>query len=214
MADNSRPSRQIASTTSLQELLEQLRVGNDKARVLLIERLQGRLRQRIHRMLTGSFKRKPALAETGEVLQDVRICLYRALAEVKPEDVDGLIGLAVVQARRVLLDLCRKVDRDPLLPVSQLANSSGSSPLEQVAAQTPGVSTREVYKILLEELVPRLNDIQTPVFERRLYFGLSFPEIGELLGIGEEVAKKRWQSAKLQLRRWLRERGVESTDFM
>jgi RNA polymerase sigma factor (sigma-70 family) len=207
MADSIEQLKEIANTTSLECLLDRLRAGDPTARDLLIQRTAGRIQRHIHFMLGGSFDRVVRAGRTDDVFQEVSIRLQRALADLCPENVNQLMGLVAELVRRELIDQCRNIDCDRLRQALQPANSSDSCPDNDAVESISGIGTLEQWTIL-HELVPHLDDRVREVFKQRYYNGLSFPEIGCVVEIGEEAARKRFDLALVQLRRFLRQRGV------
>src|SRR5262245_31807408 len=93
-------------TTQLHGWLDRMRAGDLAARDELLRSLCGRLEQLAHKML----RRFPGVArweQTGDVLQNALVRLFRALGQVRPASMRDFFGLASEQMRRELLDLAR-----------------------------------------------------------------------------------------------------------
>ena len=94
------------TTGELQALLD--RAGTDDRAVWdeLIDRASGR----IMRLTRKMFRSYPGLAsweQTDDVFQNAVLRLHRSLADARPSTVREFFGLAAVQIRRALIDLCR-----------------------------------------------------------------------------------------------------------
>src|SRR5262245_32883266 len=94
-------------TTQLAAWLARARAGDAAAADELLRAFAPRLEELARRLL----RRFPAVArweQTGDVLQNARLRLLRALPQSPPASVAGFLGLAAEQLRRELLDLARR----------------------------------------------------------------------------------------------------------
>ena len=97
------PEDQVAQT---QFLLDQAAKGDEQAYDDLIARASDRLLKLTRKML----RRYPNLRrweQTDDVFQNAAIRLHRSLKKVKPDSARNFFGLATVEIRRTLIDLCR-----------------------------------------------------------------------------------------------------------
>lgn len=182
--------------------LGKLAAGDLSARDELIAIASERLRGIAHRMLR-TFPTVRRWDETDDIVQNASLRLYRALADVVPQDVRGFVGLAAVQVRRELLDLARKhagpesqaahhetsVRRVDGREVSKVESAADlADPLERLATWTR-----------LHEAAGSLPDEERELFHMVWYLGLKQDEIATLLGISVRTVKRRWESAKALL---------------
>ena len=97
------PEDQLAQT---QFLLDQAARGDEQAYDDLLNRASDRLLKLTRKML----RRYPNLRrweQTDDVFQNAAIRLHRSLKKVKPDSARSFYGLATVEIRRTLIDLCR-----------------------------------------------------------------------------------------------------------
>lgn len=176
--------------------------GDLGARDDLIGIASERMRGIAHRMLR-TFPTVRRWDETDDIVQNASLRLYRALADVVPQDVRGLVGLAAVQVRRELLDLARKhagpesqaahhetvVQRTDGREVSKVESAADSAdPLDRLTTWTR-----------LHEAAGSLPEAERELFHMVWYLGLKQDEIASLLGISVRTVKRRWESAKTLL---------------
>lgn len=90
-------------------------------------------------------------------------------------------------------------------------DESGAERLDQVADQTPGsdrlVDSRQIREVV-DAAVAELPEEQRDVFVMRQYGGLSFRDIAEATGIGENTVKSRMRYALGALRKALQTAGI------
>jgi RNA polymerase sigma factor (sigma-70 family) len=179
--------------------LGKLASGDLSARDELIAIASERLRGIAHRMLR-TFPAVRRWDETDDIVQNASMRLYRALADVVPQDARGFVGLAAVQVRRELLDLARKhagpesqaahhetaVKRVDGREVSNIESAADlSDPLDRLTTWTR-----------LHEAAGSLPAEERELFHMVWYLGLKQDEIAPLLGISVRTVKRRWESAK------------------
>ena len=95
--------RQSSSVTAdLQHCLDRLRVGDDSVRGRLLEYANDRLARLTRKMLRDNPRVK-RWEQTEDVFQNAAMRLYRALADVQPQNVRDFFRLAAVQIRKLFL---------------------------------------------------------------------------------------------------------------
>src|SRR5262245_47319171 len=99
-------SESVLSSTNLAALLERMRAGDESARDELLRATCGQL-ERLARNMLHQYPRVRRWEETGDVLQNALLRLFRALKTVRPDSSRAFFGLAPEQIRRELLDLAR-----------------------------------------------------------------------------------------------------------
>lgn len=190
-----------SQTLRIQGWIDRLQQGDESARDELLNSACERLTRLTRKMLKG-YPRVKRWEETGDVMQNAAMRLYRSLGEVKPATAADFFRLAALNIRRELLDLAKhyygpqghgakhatlgpKPDSDstPRLGADQ-ADSVGDDP-GRLAAWA------EFHRQI--ELLP---DEEREVFDLLWYQGLSQAEAGRLLQVSERTIKRRWQSAR------------------
>ncbi|MFM9197612.1 MAG: RNA polymerase sigma factor, partial [Planctomycetia bacterium] len=151
----------------LEACIARLAAGDQTARDDLIgfacERMQGMARRMLKR-----FPNVRRWDETGDVVQNATIRLYRSLGSIAPRDARGFLGLAAVHIRRELLDLARKHGG----PESFAANCETNyrhdegfqqARVDEVADQTDGTDQLARWS-LLHESAERLPEDERELF--------------------------------------------------
>ena len=90
----------------IQGCLDRLQAGDESARQELLRSACGRL-ERLTRKMLGSWRRVHRWEETGDVMQNSLVRLYRSLYEAKPARVVDFFRLAALHIRRELHDLAK-----------------------------------------------------------------------------------------------------------
>lgn len=187
----------VESDTTIQSWLNRMVAGEVDARDLLIEHATGRLRVVTRTML----RRSPLVRrweETDDVVQRAVLRLYQCLAEVRPSTVRELFGLARLQIRRELVDLARHYYGPQGHGRHHDANGSPDWP-NRVSRHEAIDDTHEPSSLAewteFHEQVGLLPDAERETFELRWYQGLTFEEIGTIIGATDRTAKRHWRSA-------------------
>src|SRR5438034_9462785 len=94
----------VLQPTNLRAWLERIRAGDESARDELLRASCGHL-ERLARKMLQQYPRVRRWEETGDVLQNALLRLFRALKTVRPDSARAFFGLAAEQIRRELLDL-------------------------------------------------------------------------------------------------------------
>jgi RNA polymerase sigma-70 factor (ECF subfamily) len=194
----------VSPTVQIQCLLDRLQEGDDTAREALINCACARL-ERLTRKMLRSWERVHRWEQTGDVMQNATMRLYRSLAEARPARPVDFFRLAALHIRRELCDLAkhyygpqgvganhataawkRAGEGDSLEPAYE-AVDGGEDPAN-LAAWTE-----------FHDQVGRLPDDERAVFDLLWYQELSQGEAAMLLSISERTLKRRWASARLRL---------------
>jgi RNA polymerase sigma factor (sigma-70 family) len=204
--EGSEPPPVVDTTGTVAHLLARLREGDSQARGALIEHSCERLRRLASRML----RRYPALLrweQTGDVLNEALMRLWRALEQVRPESARHFYRLAALQTRRALIDLARH-HLGPRGPAAlHYDDPAGRAPDEPGGAldrAAPGESpeTLEEWSRFHRQVEALPEDLRE-VVDMLWYQGLGQKEVAELLGVSERTLKRRWQEARVRLSRLL-----------
>lgn len=191
------------TTKLLQGCVERFAGGDAAARDDLITFACGRMEQIAQRMLRR-FPQVRRWDETGDVVQNAAIRLYRSLGSVTPRDAQGFLGLAAVHVRRELLDLARKYAG----PESHAANRETNCQLvdgvyrAKVEHVPDDAEAREQLGrwTALHEAAGRLPAEEKELFDLVWYMGLEQQEAAEMLGCSVRTIKRRWDSVKQLMR--------------
>ena len=198
-AHNSGPMT-TGTTVRLEACIERLAKGDTTARDDLIafacERMQGMASRMLRR-----FPKVRRWDETGDVVQNAAIRLYRTLGNLTPRDARGFLGLTAVHIRRELLDLARKHagpesyaanhdtnfqrhDGERWARVDEAADDQAES-LDQLARWAR-----------LHESAERLPEEEKELFHAVWYLGARQEEAARMLDCSVRTVKRRWESVK------------------
>ena len=181
-----------ATTTALQNLLNDSNLANDEVYDELLARACERLRVLARRKLRG-FPALRRWVETDDVLQQAMVKLHRSLQQVRPLKVGEFFGLAGLQMRRELHDL----HRQHFGPHGVAANhhtDSGSGLLNAADdAEMPVGWDR------FHDLVEALPEDERSVVDCLFVSELTQEETAQILGVSLRTVKRRWQSARIRL---------------
>jgi RNA polymerase sigma-70 factor (ECF subfamily) len=197
-------------TAVLQTWLDQLRHGDgatsSEARNQLLRHAGDRL-ETLARQMLRRYPRLRRWEQTGDVLQNAVLRLYRSLAAIKPESPRQFYGLAAAQLRRELIDL----GRHHFGPEGAAGKHLSDDHSEMVAnaAEADGEPSTLADWTEFHEMAHRLPEAEREVFDLLWYEGVSQKEAADLLNVTERTIKARWRSTKLILRRLLRDEAPE-----
>jgi RNA polymerase sigma-70 factor (ECF subfamily) len=193
-----------SQTRLIQGWIDRLRAGDETARKHLLNCAVDRLTRLARKMLKG-FPRVRRWEETGDVLQNASVRLYRSLEQVQPATVADFFRLAALNIRRELHDLARHyygpqgqgAKHATLGKGPQESGHGAPSPLDK-----PGASDDPDEIIDWTEFHQRaekLPDDEREVFDLLWYQGLSQAEAAQILNVSARTIKRRWQSARLHI---------------
>jgi RNA polymerase sigma-70 factor (ECF subfamily) len=185
-----------AGETGTGELLQRWHAGDQRALEALLERHLPWLEQNVRRRL-GPFLH--ARMQTGDVLQDValRVLQYRPRFVLSDEQEFRALLLRMVenelrdQRDRVRAQR-REVLRERVVPSDTVLNLD--PPIRPVTTPTQAAERRERHAWLQLSL-ELLDDDDRRVLQLREWQGMSFGEVGEMLGIPENTARMRFERA-------------------
>ncbi len=146
--------------------------------------------------------------DTGDVMQNAFLRLFKALEATKPESVLHFYNLALMQIRRELIDLGRRY-RGPKSQVAKhYAAGAGTTddPREVIVVYC---DRRESDSLELWTNF-HLHVLSIPEKEREVvnllwYQGLIQEDAAKVLGVSPRTVKRRWLSARLRLEEKLRD---------
>ena len=184
------------NTTQLQRCLDLLRAGDEHARDALIQHACERLMRLTRKMFRG-YPRLRRWEQTDDVLQVALMRLHRSLAEVKPESVPQLLGLAATQIRRSLIDLTRHHLGPEGYAAHHESDKSGSK-VGNAAEQAAEPQSLEQWS-QFHQRVDALPGKEREVFDLLWYQGLSQTEAADAIGVDLRTVKRRWRSARIMV---------------
>lgn len=187
----------------LQTCLDRWHQGDEAARQDLLAGACEPLRRLTHVMLKD-YGRLKRWEETGDVLQNALVRLYRALQTVTPPTLRDFYRLATLQVRRELLDLARHYF-GPKGAGGRHQSNAGDPNLS--ALSTPGYDRAELSQEPTQLLawtefhrkVEGLPEEEREVFDLVWYQGLTPGAAAEILDVCPRTVKRRWQAACLRL---------------
>ena len=190
-----------SKTAQIQLWIDRLQAKDDNARKELLNCACERLEQLTRKMLRR-FPRVRRWEETGDVLQNASMRLYRTLEQITPKDVREFFRLASLNIRRELLDLvkhyCGPQGQDARHATWHQGDDSGTRP---EAAQPDGEDdpVRLAAWAEFHKQIEALPEEDREVFDLIWYQGLPQAEVAGLLNMSERTVKRRWQAARLRL---------------
>ena len=174
-------------------LLRRVARQDQAALAELIRRHQGRLYQVAYRLLKDPL-------EAEDALQEVFLKAYEHAHRFEPQ--------ATVSAwlHRITANHCLNLLRRRH-PQESLDQEGAPSPADPGASPLQNLEEQELSR-RLEQLLDNLPENQRRALVLKRFAGLSYQEIGEMLGVPEKTVKSRLFDARRRLRRILEKRGV------
>jgi RNA polymerase sigma factor (sigma-70 family) len=191
------------ATIEIQQCLDRCRAGDATARNDLLKCAYARL-ERLTRRMLGDWQRVHRWEQTGDVLQNASMRLYRALADTQPLSPADFFRLAARNIRRELLDLAKHYygpcgEGANHATVHGQAESDAGGPMAAEMAVTDENPANLAAWAEFHTQVDRLPEEDREVFDLLWYQELSQAEVATLLNISERTVKRRWAAARLRL---------------
>ena len=189
---------------SLLDLLEGAREGSDDD----LEALLRRLRPRVERYLVDRLQSHPsthALAE--ELTQETLIRVARGIGDCRASTEGELYSWVRTTARRIAIDRYRRRERELEQRVWEDARIDGRLLLETVVDENidpespEDLEADDVLGRILWEAQGELTEGTQQVLRRRLLYGETWRQVGEVVGTTAAGAKRRFQRAQDRLRK-------------
>ena len=189
-------------TAQTQALLDLAAKGDEQAYDDLIARASDRLLR-----LTGKMLRRyPNLRrweQTDDVFQNAAMRLHRSLRKVKPDSTRNFFGLATVEIRRTLIDLCRHHFGPEGEAGKYQSDIKGNSSDEDrgILQNEPDRHDPDSLETWSQfhEAVEKLPNDEREVTHLVWYGGMKQAEVASVLGVSVATIKRRWYRARLQL---------------
>lgn len=194
-------------------LLNRSRQGEERALDLLL----GRIRPEVVRYLRHRLQSHPATdALAEELAQEVLIRVARSIDECRATNRASLRSWTRTIARRVAIDWHRRRKMELGRRVWEASNGVENRAVARaLSASMPGVGDAgddesiQVLGRLLYEAQEVLSEDTRQVIRRRLLYGDTWEQVGEMIGTSAGGAKRRWQRAVTRMRSELIERAEE-----
>lgn len=197
-----RPSTR-GTTVRLEACIERLQSGDLLARDDLVTLACGRMESIARRMLRR-FPKVRRWDETGDVVQNATIRLYRSLGNIAPRDARGFLGLAAVHIRRELLDLARRHAGPESFAANHETNyrrqdGQDRDRVNEAADRTDSADQLARWS-LLHQSAERLPEEERELFHLVWYMGVKQDEAARMLYCSVRTVKRRWDNVKRLLR--------------
>ena len=190
----------MVAEVSDEELMGQIRNGDEEAFRILIERHQDRVYGTVARMVGGSGP------EVEEIAQDVFLRVWKAAATYRAEAKFTTWLMTVVRnlVFTRMAQRARRKDIDGSDPVDEETGESIMTRAPDPAGRTPGeaLSFRELERAV-EEACAELPENQRLVVHLRQYEGMEFEEIGKITGMSLAAVKSLMFRARETLKKKL-----------
>ena len=178
-------------TAEMHDLLSR----NDRdARDELLRRVSDNI-DRLARKMLHTFPSVRRWEGTGDVAQNAKLRLLRALNHVTPADTKQFFALASEQIRRELLDLARHYYG----PHGHGANHATRDGNESEPANTAAEATGMTDWCEFHEQIANLSADDREMFDLLYYQGLSQEDAARLLEVNIRTVQRRWQQARINL---------------
>jgi RNA polymerase sigma-70 factor (ECF subfamily) len=189
----------------IQGWLDRLQAGDESARQELIQCACGRL-ERLTRKMLHSWQRVHRWEQTGDVMQNSLLRLYRSLSEAKPARVVDFFRLAALHIRRELHDLAKHYYGPRGIGTNHATFAwkvpSDDEAGDSISPEPPGTDDDPAILAAWAEFhvqVERLPEEEREVFDLLWYQGLTQEESAGLLSVSQRTVKRRWAAARLRL---------------
>lgn len=190
------------TTVRLEACIARLGAGDKTACDDLIafacERMQGMARRMLKR-----FPNVRRWDETGDIVQNAAIRLYRTLGNITPRDARGFLGLAAVHIRRELLDLARKHAGPESYAANHDTNYQRHDGQEWARVDEAADRAESLDQLArwsrLHESADRLPEDEKELFHLVWYLGANQEEAARMLDCSVRTVKRRWESVKRSL---------------
>jgi RNA polymerase sigma factor (sigma-70 family) len=191
------------TTVQIQGCIDRLRGGDGAAREELIGLACERM-ERLTRKMLRDYPRVHRWEQTGDVLQNASMRLFRSLEKVSPETVADFFRLASLNIRRELLDMVKHYYGPRGVGANHATspghdNSDTAPPGHLEKADVSGEPGRLALWGEFHEQVEKLPDDEREVVDLLWYQGLTQEEAAGILKVSDRTVKRRWQAARLKL---------------
>jgi RNA polymerase sigma factor (sigma-70 family) len=159
--------------------------------------LVGHSQRCVEQLFRHSFPDLAGRHDAGSVESLLCIRLLEAIdAHPLGRDLGYLLNLAAASVRWILLDLARRFRRQQRrqLPLEGV-RGSGPDPLEPAAGSSADPARAAGAGELREQLDRRLDEQERAIVEQRFYLGLTWEQIGAVVGLPEHQVRRKARQA-------------------
>jgi RNA polymerase sigma-70 factor (ECF subfamily) len=184
------------TTVRLERQLIEFQRGNPEALEGMIEVAWEKL-LRLTRTMLRRFPQLRRFEDSNDVFQLAMGRFWEALRRLTPHHLREFFGLAALQIRRTLVDLCRHYFGPEGAGTNE--QRAGGWPRGQEPAD-PNTSTGDL--IIWEEFheqIGALPDELREVFELTWYYELKREEVAQLLDLPVRTVQIRWREARVKV---------------
>lgn len=156
--------------------------------------------------IRGRLGSRVGPADLNDIAQEVRYRLFRGIGSCRADSRPRLIAWTWEIARNCISDHYRSRKPEGSVPAESL-------PDPRATDDTSGSLPPPLMRIVAEVEATLSSDKQRLLF-LRLVEGLTWPEVGSVLGISRHAAKRRWQRLQAHLHKKVLERvgGLPETE--
>jgi RNA polymerase sigma factor (sigma-70 family) len=188
-------SKHFGNTQQIENLLERIQAGDERACEDLIKESQERLRRLASKMLKGFPGVARLAGQTEDVLQPVLNRLYQTLQKKQFDSGKALIAYAAKMIRCELLDLSRKYRLEISKHLSNRPDANGRMLINIIDKPAPDIFANLEKWGSLHEAVEQLPEDEKTVIELRLYEEKSRQDTAIILDIDENTVTRRYGRA-------------------
>jgi RNA polymerase sigma factor (sigma-70 family) len=198
------------TTRDVRFLIERLRVGDESARRVLLERVYDRLCRIAAATLNAEFPRLRGQHELHSVVDQAWMRLLEALETIQPASAVEFYSLMFHKVRHVLLDLARRKTREDARVRPALGGGDDSnSPSRFERGDSTDDPALLAFWTEFHQEVANLPDSERAVFDFHYYADFPQAEIAHLLNMHPKQVSRLWLSATGRLGRWLK--GIDGS---
>jgi RNA polymerase sigma-70 factor (ECF subfamily) len=182
-------------SVELQKYVARWQAGDRAAADALLNATGVRL-EKLARRMTRAFPNVRGLVDSGDVLQNSLLRLFRTLRKMSPRTTRDFFNLAAVHIRRELLDLARRCKGKGWVPLDVPEDAPAAPRREPAATATDDFDLW----VRFHEAVDRLPAEEREVVGLVFYHGWTQIRIAELFQVDERTIRRRWSTACERLR--------------
>lgn len=187
----------------MDQLLQRLRDNDPAARSELIVHTLSRLKRLSRRML-HNYPGIHQIEETDDILQRLVIRLQKALLKVSPDTVAGYFALANQNLKWILKELARSKLARARSFANVFEDTEKNKSIWEATDPHCGPSSCAEWVDFYDK-IDQLPKESRDVFELLWFQGLDQKQAAKILDISVSTLIRRWVTAKLELRRLLKD---------
>jgi RNA polymerase sigma-70 factor (ECF subfamily) len=194
--------------TQIRKLLDLAARGEHRAYDDIIALASERLLKLTRKMLRG-YSQLQRWEQTDDVFQNAAMRLHKSLKKLRPDSPRAFFGLATLEIRRTLIDLCRHhfgpegAARKHQSDIKDRFSHNDRGLLQNKPDEHDDESLEAWSRF--HEAVERLPEAEREIVHFVWYGGMTQAEVASVLGVSVPTVKRRWYRARLQLQTTLEE---------